>query len=195
MVLLFSVAILFTSVPKTRAHGTNHITHFLPTLSMFLFQFCRCQAKLQLADLGQRVYHRRGRGLSINQRVHLDVPVLHVVPFLLSKMFVMRRDVCCHVYYYCHCFFFFPAMCVSVCVSQATREILPACSDNKSITLYIPYYTKTSVCHEMRVVWTHILFGERKNTWQLMSGSMDKPLLVHTTFIYATVTKNKNLFL
>lgn len=98
MVLLFSVAILVTSAPKTRVHGTNHVTHFLPTLSVFLFQFCRCQPKVKLADWGQRVYHRRGRGFSINQRVNLDVPALHVVAILLSMMFVGRRDVCCHVY-------------------------------------------------------------------------------------------------
>lgn len=61
MLFLFSVAILFTSVPKSGVHGTLHITIFSPpALSIFLFLFCTYQARLQLADSWHRVYHRRG---------------------------------------------------------------------------------------------------------------------------------------
>lgn len=62
MLFLFSVAILFTSVPKSGVHWTLHITipPPPPALSIFLFLFCTYQARLQLADSRHRVYHRRG---------------------------------------------------------------------------------------------------------------------------------------
>lgn len=97
-----SVAILFTSVPKSGVHGTLHITipppPTPPLFLFFYFYFAHIKQDWNLQTRGIVFITGGGRGFSINQRVDSDVSALHVVGFLVSKMFVMRSEACCCFY-------------------------------------------------------------------------------------------------
>lgn len=100
MLFFSSVAILFTSVPKSGVHGTLHITIFFPPLLFlfFYFYFAHIKQDCNLQTRGIVFITGGGRGFSINQRVDSDVSALDVVGFLASKTFVMRSEACCCFY-------------------------------------------------------------------------------------------------
>lgn len=97
MLFLFTVAILFTSVPKSGVHGTLHITTPPPCSFYFSISILHISSKTATCRLVALCLSQAG-GVSINQRVDSDVSALHVVGFLASKMFVMRSEACCCFY-------------------------------------------------------------------------------------------------